>query len=191
MVAFLGPQVKTIKFRFNEIQLKLKKLRPIQDSDTRTFAEKLRATTQNNLPKDVNDDDAMEQWKTLYHFWKREISAAAANLLSISVNRQTITETLRFVSLVIVSLFAGSTKIVKYIGIFAIKLVERTTWLAHVMTPFALGLLELISKVIGGLYLLIAMIWKDSIGARRPVPGNAIEAGPHRRHPEAIRYNNY
>jgi hypothetical protein len=58
----------------------------------------------------------MEQWKTLYDFWKREISAFVAWVLSISINRQTITETLRFVSLVIVSLFAGSTQIVKYLG---------------------------------------------------------------------------
>lgn len=185
--------MKTIKFRFNEIQIKLKKLRPIQDSDTRTFAEKLRATTQvtkdsNETPKDVTED-AMEQWRILYDFWSREISAGVAWLLSLSINRQTIKETLRFISLVIVSLFAGSTQIVKYLGIFAIKLVERTTWLAHVLTPAALGLMDLFSKIIGGLYLLIAMIWKDSIGARRPVPGNAIE-GPRRRQPEAIRYNN-
>jgi hypothetical protein len=76
-------------------------------------------------------------------------------------------------------------------GIFVIKLIERTTWLAHVLTPAALGLMELFSKIIGGFYLLVAMIWKDSIGARRPIPGNAIEADPRRREQQAIRYNNY
>lgn len=172
--------------------MKLKKLRSIDDADSKTFSEKLRSSTNvqsAETPKDT--DEPLEQWKLLFDFWKREVSAAAAWFLSISVNRQSITETLRFISLLIVSLFAGSTQIVKYLGIFAIKLIERTTWLAHVLTPFALALVDLCTKIVGGLYLLIAMIWKDSIGARRqPPPNNAIEAGPRRR-PQAISYNNY
>lgn len=147
-------------------------------------------TSSGNDDKTPEIDDAMKQWKALYDFWRLEISAAIAWLLSVSINRQTITETLRFVSLVIVSLFAGSTQIIKYLGIFGIKLIERTTWLAHVLTPVALGLIDLCSKVIGGFYLLIAMVWRDSVGARRPPSNNAIEAGPRRRQQEAIRYNN-
>jgi hypothetical protein len=170
----------------------LKKLRSIDDADAKTFTEKLRAATKNPQCDDSSstEADALEQWKALYEFWKREISASVAWFLSISINRQTIVETLRFISLVIVSMFAGSTQIVKYFGIFAIKLIERTTWLAHVLTPFALGLLDFCSKIIGGLYLLIAMMWRDSVGARRPAPNNAIEAGSRQRN-QAIRYNNY
>ena len=169
----------------------MKKLRSIDDGDLKSFTDKLRAATS----LEANDgtlevDDVMKQWKTLYEFWKTEISAALAWFLSISINRQTITETLRFISLLIVSLFAGSTQIVKYLGIFAIKLIERVTWLAHVLTPVALGLIDLCSKIIGGFYLLIAMIWRDSTGTRRQ-PNNAIGAGPQRRQQEAIRYNNY
>lgn len=190
---FFVSQIKTIKFRFNEVQIKLKKLRSIEDADAKTFAEMLRATTKVTKGEDESGssglDDAAEQWKALFEFWKSEAFAAVAWFLSISINRRTITETIRFISLVIVSLFAGSTQIVKYFGIFGIKLIERTTWLAHVLTPVALGLIDLVSKIIGGLYLLIAMIWKDSIGARRP-PGNAIEADPRHRQREAIRYNN-
>lgn len=75
-----------------------------------------------------------------------------------------------------------------------IKLIERTTWLVHALTPFALALLDVCSKIVGGLYLLIAMIWRDSTGgARRPLnPNNAIRDRPQsRQRPEAIRYNNY
>lgn len=183
-------QIKTIKFRFNEVQIKLKVLRPIDDSEVKSFTEKLKESINvNKIENAAPLDDPMEQWKALYEFWRREISAAVAWLLSISINRETITETLRFISLVIISLFAGSTQIVKYMGIFGIKLIERTTWLVHVLTPVALGLFELCSKIIGGFYLLIAMIWKDSIGARRHPP-NAIEAGTRQRQ-HAIRYNNH
>lgn len=189
---FLSFKIKTIKFRFNEIQIKLKKLRSIDDRDSKTFSEKLRETTKADPQvkgDSSNEDDALEQWRRLYDFWKREIAATVAWFLSISVNRQTVSDTLKFISLLIVSLFAGSTQIVKYIGIFVIKLIEKTTWLVHVLTPIALGLMELISKIIGGFYLLVAMIWKDSVGGRKPQ--NAIEAGPRQRQQEAIRYNNY
>lgn len=135
-------------------------------------------------------DDVMKQWRTLYEFWKTEVSAAAAWFLSITINRQTITETLRFILLLIVSLFAGSTQIIKYLGIFGIKLIERLTWLAYALTPVALGFIDLCSKIIGGFYLLVAMIWRDSTGTRRQ-PNNAIGAAPRGRQQEAIRYNNY
>lgn len=49
--------------------------------------------------------------------------------------------------------------------------------------------MELFSKIIGGFYILIAMIWKDSIGAPRRIPVNAIEPN-RRRQQKAIRYNN-
>lgn len=130
------------------------------------------------------------EWRILYDFWKRELSAAVAWVLSVAINRQTVTETLRFFSLIIVSIFAGSTKIIKYLGIFTIKLIERTTWLAHVLTPFAMGVLDLISKIVGGFYLLIAMIWRDSVGAPRRPLNNAIEAG-QRQKQESILYKKY
>lgn len=169
----------------------MRKLRSVDDADAKSFTKKLRAATKGgNDDRSTDVDDPMKQWKALYDFWRLEMSAAVAWALSVSINRQTITETLRFISLIIVSLFAGSTQIIKYLGIFSIKLIERTTWLAHVLTPVALGLIDLVSKVIGGFYLLIAMIWRDSVGAARRPPPNAIGAGPRRSQQEAIRYNN-
>lgn len=179
--------------------MKLKKIRSVEDSDNRTFAEKLKETTKvhddsknsdSSNQSNNNVDDALEPWKILYDFWSRELSAGVAWLLSLSINRQNILETLRFISLVIVSLFAGSTQIVKYAGIFIIKLIERTTWLVQTLTPIALAIIDVCSKIVGGLYLLIAMIWRDSTGgARRPLnPNNAIR---DRQRPAAIRYNNY
>lgn len=177
----------------------MRKIRSVEESDNRTFAEKLKDTTKvhdgsknsTNSPDQSNNfDDVYEPWKILYEFWSREISAAVAWMLSLSINRQSILETLRFISLLIVSLFAGSTQIVKYTGIFIIKLIERTTWLVHVLTPIAMAIIDLCSKIVGGLYLLIAMIWRDSTGgARRPQP-NAIEYGSQNR-PRPIEYKRY
>lgn len=173
-------------------------LRSVDDSKNSSFSEKLKDRTKghqqagndNSPNQSNNEDDALDQWKILIEYWSREISAAMAWILSLSINRTTFVETLRFVSLLIVSLFAGSTQIVKYMGIFAIKLIERTTWLVTALTPVMLALVDLCLKIIGGLYLLLAMVWRDSTGSKRPMPPqNALRAGPERPR-EAIRYKN-
>lgn len=134
-------QIKTIKFRFNEIQIKLKRLRSIdEDNSKKSFTHMLRLAT--GCSSTANELNAVSEWRTLYEFWKQELAAAVTWMLSIVVNLHTITETLRFVMLLIVSLFAGSTQIIKYLGFFAINLIERTTWLVYVLTPLALGKLN-------------------------------------------------
>jgi len=153
-----------------------------------SFAQSMKATTRTD--GEQSSDGPLEQWKALYELWKREINDLVVQFLAISINRQTLVETLRFISLVIVSMLAGSAQIVKYLGIFTIKLIERTTWLAHVLTPLFLGLFDLVSKIIGGFYIIIAMIWRDSVGQRRQPLNNAIKAGPPRQAYRApIRYD--
>lgn len=190
--------IKSVKFREREIQIRLKIVRPVADTDEKqTFTEKLKAATSQNsdgTKKDTEEgsNSVTEQWRALFNFWKKEISEFVVWILSISINFHTIKEALRFVSLLIVSLFAGSTTIVKYLGIFGIQLVEKTSWLIHACTPIALAIVDLFSKIVGGLYLLLAMIWKDSTGAlRRPPPNNAIEDRRYQQKPQAIGFERY
>ena len=61
-------------------------------------------------------------------------------------------------------------------------------WLLHHSTPLILGILDVISKIIGGVYILIAMIWKDSIGAR-PQIHNTNMITDKKYSPKAIQYD--
>ncbi|CAO1404068.1 unnamed protein product [Diamesa serratosioi] len=190
--------IKSVKFREREIQIRLKIVRPVADTDEKqTFTEKLKAATSQNSDgtkksSKEGTDSEIEKWKALFNFWKREISEFVVWILSISINFHTIKEALRFISLLIVSLFAGSTTIVKYLGIFGIQLVEKTTWLIHACTPIALSIIDLFSKIVGGLFLLLAMIWRDTAGApRRPPPNNAIEDRRYPQKRQAIGFEQY
>lgn len=60
---------------------------------------------------------------------------------------------------------------------------EEFSKLMHVMMPFLLRCLDLINKAIGGFYILIAMVWRDSIGSNRA----ALRQSPQRN--EAIMPN--
>merc|ERR1719471_1148972 len=70
---------------------------------------------------------------------------------------------------------------VKQLAQFCLKLLHELANLVDRSTPLALGALNMFSKVIGGAYLLIAMIWRDdtkkqapprpAINMSRPGPG--------------------
>ena len=49
------------------------------------------------------------------------------------------------------------------------RLLHELANLVDRSTPLALGALNIMSKVMGGAYLLVAMIWKDSV--KKPVGG--------------------
>ncbi|KAE8749874.1 hypothetical protein FOCC_FOCC003343 [Frankliniella occidentalis] len=54
----------------------------------------------------------------------------------------------------------GLGKCVEYVGNFSIRLIHEVSFLIRSLTPIFLAVIELVGKVIGGFYLLIAMIFR-------------------------------
>jgi len=71
----------------------------------------------------------------------------------------------------ILALFTGMVAGVKQLAQFSLRLLHELANLVDRSTPLALGALNIMSKVVGGAYLLIAMIWKDTV--KKPVGGPA------------------
>lgn len=68
--------------------------------------------------------------------------------------------------LLLVLLLAGLTGLVagvKQLSQFALRALHELANLVERSTPLALGALNMVGKVFGGAYLLIAMIWRDSV----------------------------
>ena len=73
--------------------------------------------------------------------------------------------------LLIVLVFALLTGLVaglKQASNFSLKLLHELANLVDRLTPFALGALAMFSKIVGGAYLLLAMIWRDAV-KKQPV----------------------
>lgn len=83
----------------------------------------------------------------------------------------------------------------KHGGNFALKILHELAFLVERSTPLALGTLNVLSKVVGGFYLLVAMIWRDT--TKKPMgvpvpnrgpPGSGVPpAQPALRGPELAR----
>lgn len=172
-------QVKTIKFKESEISVRLKVLRSVQDSDlSRKFSEKVKAATnKDGSGIEAGNEEFVAQLKAVLDIWKRDLSESLMLFLA-SINRHSIKESVKFFSLLIISLATALISSIRYIGIFTIKFMEQLNWFIHVSTPAFLAILDFFSKIIGGFYILLLMVWKDSRQPRLPPP----------RRPEPIEY---
>jgi len=64
---------------------------------------------------------------------------------------------------VVLAMLTGIIAGVKQLANFSLRLLHELANLVDRSTPLALGALNIMSKVVGGAYLLVAMIWKDSV----------------------------
>lgn len=62
----------------------------------------------------------------------------------------------------------GLLKCLQFLGDFSIRLFREVNNFIYVSTPFLLGILDLISKIVGGFYILIASMLFRGGGANPP-----------------------
>ena len=74
------------------------------------------------------------------------------------------------IKFLLVLLLAAFTALIaggKQVANWSLKAIHELAFLVDRSTPFALGALNMLSKVVGGFYVLLAMIWRD---VRKPTP---------------------
>lgn len=176
-------QVRTVRFRSNEVLIKLKMLRPMQATDQPTSTARPRQsfgpnnTTTNNNDSISSADissvissvtaNATIQFQDFTQLLNDWCKTAHNSILWICSHQLTATNALhalRFLALMMVAGMTGSIYAIKYLGIFTLRFMEEFNKLVHVMMPFLLSCLDLLGKMVGGFYILIAMIWRDSRG---------------------------
>lgn len=71
-------------------------------------------------------------------------------------------EIFMFIGMGIVGGVSGLAKCVEFVGNFSLKFMHEFSFLLRTITPIVLAVIELVGKVIGGLYLLIAMMFRGN-----------------------------
>lgn len=174
-------QVKTIRFRNelmdgnSEILLKVEAIRALAKSD---YQEPKKATSLNDTLGDIKSIN-VANWNDFFVEWKKDLNDAALWFCSVRMSPKNILHFLKLLPLLAGSLLVAAIQSIQYIGSFTIIFLTEFKKLVNALMPLFLGIIELFSKLVGGLYLLIAMIWRDSVGSReqvRPLP--RIEAAP-------------
>lgn len=113
----------------------------------------------------------------------KTVTDAFPSLLSV-LTFNNLKETVVFLSILFMATLTGLLKSLQFLGDFTIRLFREVNNFVHVTTPFLMGILDLISKIIGGFYILIAMMWrgKDAPPPRFP----ALNQPPQRLHYPSI-----
>jgi len=93
------------------------------------------------------------------------------------INRGNFVGVFRFIAVLFLTLIAGTLALIRQLGGFSLRVVHELAFLVDRSTPFALGALNFISKIVGGFYLLVAMMWRDF---RKPKPPQPQQMGPDR-----------
>lgn len=186
-------QIKTIRFRNSEAIVKLKMLKPMHDVE-----ETIRQEHKIKENQGTYDSGQMaKDFQELLVMWRKSSAEYFLWLFSQQITAQNIAGVLKFICLIVLAAGTASIHGLMYLGAFTLKFMAEFRKLIQVSMPFLLKALDLLSKVIGGFYLLLAMIWRDLIGRKDPTSAYSQQmANPSLGYRDApplrpIEYRNY
>ena len=88
--------------------------------------------------------------------------------VSPHLNVQNLGQLGKLLMVLVFALLTGLVAGLKQASNFSLKLLHELANLVDRSTPFALGALAMFTKMVGGAYLLLAMIWRDAV-KKQPV----------------------
>jgi len=98
------------------------------------------------------------------------------------LTRGNVMKGVRFVCVLVLTLVTGCVALLQQMAGFSLRALHELAFLVDRSTPFALGAMNFASKIVGGFYLLVAMIWKDFRAPKQQQkkvgPALAVGGGP-------------
>lgn len=183
--------IKSLRFRGNEVVLKLKTVRSVDDEemsekwtkstrrDTSTEHSSKQSQPDSTTSATTASQTSAEDQVTLQDFvvilqqWHASIKQTIYDFMSNDISKENLKGVLRFLGLLIVSILSGALAAVKFLGVFTLRFMFELSRLTHVLTPIIMKIIEVFNKIVGGFYLLLAMIWKDAVVNRNQPKSSA------------------
>ncbi|KAH8399608.1 hypothetical protein KR215_004599 [Drosophila sulfurigaster] len=174
--------IKSIRFRAQEIQLKLKMIRAVEPEAMATPRRSLslrRPSSNSRIPAITAGDSAapsslvteeqqmssigLEDFVQVLQQWRQSVVTTIYEFMAHDVNKRNIVGTIRFLGLLLFSIMSGAAVALRFMGIFAVRFLFEISRFTHTATPIIFKLLEFINKIIGAFFILITMMWKDLV----------------------------
>ncbi|XP_039494594.1 uncharacterized protein LOC120453790 [Drosophila santomea] len=176
--------IKSLRFRDNEVQFKLKMVRPV---DPEPMATPRRSLTLNRSSpikaitvgegSSSKTDEAAEQiqlglndFLAVLQQWGDGVKQTVYDFMANDVNKRNILGTIRFLGLLILSAVGGAALALRFLGVFAVRFLFELSRFTHTATPIVFKLIEFLNKIVGAFFILLTMIWKDIVTRGQPVP---------------------
>lgn len=149
----------------NAIEMKIRPISPIARSGS-IFADTTIGTF-------IENHQYVGEWLAKADVWAMEASRAIGPTLSRfyqnDVNWANVKHCIVLFGWFCIYAVNASIDFVKWLGDFSIRLIYALDKLLNTAKPIIFAILNLCGKIIGGAYLLLAMIWRDCFG--RPTHG--------------------
>lgn len=174
-------QIRSIKFRDGEIILTLKCIRHI----TEAFLELEPILTGSTTKAAVQKSSTTESKVALTESYS-EIMETLKSALSI----RNVKEFITFICAFVIAVFTGSAAFINFVGNFVLALIREISILVKNSTPVMLGFFDFMSKIVGGFYILVAMIFKPS-NSRVPAPSRRPLTYYEQKRRPSITYNEH
>ncbi|XP_023176093.2 uncharacterized protein LOC111602953 [Drosophila hydei] len=165
--------IKTLRFRSQEVQIKLKMVRAVEADPMPTPRPSLmksspsRALTSSDSTKLGVDDErqpppiGLADFLDVLQQWRQSVVTTTYEFMANDVNKRNIMGAIRFLGLLIFSIISGAAVALRFMGIFAVRFLFELSRFTHTATPIVFKLIEFVNKIVGATFVLIAMIWKD------------------------------
>lgn len=161
-------QIKGIRFSLNEVEINVKVLRPIDPTSSMSngmviasLAQQAREIDTTKIHQFVQENIIEVDWIALFNQWKTTLNQMVYRFFYTEITWNNFIHCIQLIGLFCISFAKLIVNFVHYVGEFTIRLVYELTKLIQTAKPIILAILSLLSKMIGGLYILVAMIWKD------------------------------
>lgn len=175
-------QIKGLRFGVNTVEIQLTILRPIDSTSSMSNGLDISSLAQQALEVDTQkiqqyfQENVIEvDWMNLFNQWKTSINQMAYRFFSTEITWRNFVYFIQMLGFCCIALVKLSVHFVHCIGEFTLRLTFELTKLIKASSPIVLAVINLLSKMIGGLYILVAMIWKDLFygdsASRKPPPG--------------------
>lgn len=167
-------QVETLYFGTNTVEIQLKILRPVDSiansssSSSVSFAQQALEFDPSTIQRYVEDNIINVDWSGLLNRWKVSLNQTTYRFASEQINFSNFIRCIGLIGAFCIGSVNAIIQFIHFLGEFTLKLTFELTRLVRSITPIVLALLNLIGKVVGGFYILLAMIWRDLFGGGDP-----------------------
>lgn len=140
-------KIKHVRFRRKEVIVKLQTVRAVTDNDL---------NMENTAVKEWSND----QIKLLVDNLKNTLRQNVIWLFTEALTGDNIKQAFMFLSVFIVTLATSAIYGIQYLMEFSVKFMRELSVFIQACSPVLIAIVNLVGKIIGGFYLLIAMMWR-------------------------------
>lgn len=176
--------IKSLRFRSNEVQLKLKMVREVEPDTLSTsrrslslkknsprrsipFSDGSEVPTASSAETIVSEDQppniGLSDFLEVLQQWRHSIITTTYEFMANDVNKRNIMGTIRFIGLLIFSVVSGAAVALRFMGIFSVRFLFELSRFTHTATPIVFKIIEFVNKIVGAFFILLTMVWKDLV----------------------------